>query len=99
MIHALAFLLDLSGFALLFLAMKRHQQDWLGRKLPPPRVRALRIAALAVFTFAFATCGAGLGWGYGAIAWFGLLTASALPIVIVNCKREAIRHRLKGAGR
>jgi len=37
-----SFLLSLSAWLALALAMQRHQRDVLGRTLPPPRARLLR---------------------------------------------------------
>lgn len=93
MIHATIFLLSLAGFALLLLAMARHQQDWLRRKLPASRSRALRLSGFLMLALAFVIAGAGLGWGYGAIAWFGWMTVAAALSVAVNLNRDRILHR------
>ena len=53
MIHAATFLLSLAGFALLLLAMARHQQDWLCRKLPASRSRGLRLSGFLMLALAF----------------------------------------------
>lgn len=90
MIHAVVFLLSLAGFASLLLGMARHQQDWLRRKLPPNRCRALRWSGFTALAIAFASAGAGLGWGYGAVAWFGWMTVAAALIVAANLNRDRI---------
>ena len=74
MTHVATALLSLGGFALLFLAMARHQQDWLRRKLPDQQSRRLRQAGFALLSIAFLIAGLGLGWGYGSVAWFGWLS-------------------------
>ena len=50
MTHVATALLSLGGFTLLFLAMARHQQDWLRRKLPDPESRRLRQAGFALLS-------------------------------------------------
>lgn len=95
MIDAGTFLLSLTGFALLLLAMPRHQQDWLRRKLSPVLGRTLRLFGLLVLGLAFAVSGVGLGWGYGAVAWFGWLTIAAALVVTINTNRERIMRKVR----
>ncbi len=95
MIHAAIFLLALAGFALLLLAMGRHQQDWLRRKLSAGGSRALHLSGLLMLALAFVIAGAGLGWGYGAVAWFGWMTAAAALIVAANLNRDRILRRVR----
>jgi len=95
MIHPATFLLSLAGFALLVLAMPRHQQDWLRRKLPPIMVSALRLFGFLLLALASAVAGAGLGWGYGAVAWFGWLTMAAALAVAANTNRERILRKVR----
>lgn len=95
MIHAATFLLSLAGFALLLLAMARHQQDWLRRKLPASRSRALRLSGFTALTLAFAVAGAGSGWGYGAVAWFGWMTIAAALTVAANLNRDRLLSRVR----
>lgn len=95
MIHAATFLLSLFGFGLLLLAMPRHQQDWLRRKLPPTLGRAFRLSGFAALTLAFAVAGAGLNWGYGTVAWFGWLTVAAALVVTANTNRERIMRKVR----
>lgn len=94
MTHAATFLLSLAGFAMLMLAMPRHQQDWLRRKLTATMGRALRLSGLAGLALAFAVSGANLGWGYGAVAWFGWLTIAAALAIAVNTSRTRIMRRI-----
>lgn len=95
MIHAAIFLLTQGGFVLLLLAMARHQQDWLHRKLPTARGSALRLSGFAALALAFTVSGAGLGWGYGAVAWFGWLTIAAALVVTANTNRERIVRKVR----
>jgi hypothetical protein len=95
MTHVATALLSLGGFALLLLAMTRHQQDWLRRKLPDAQSRQLRRAGFTLLSIAFLIAGAGLGWGYGSVAWFGWLSAGAVTIVTINCNRERILTRVR----
>lgn len=93
MIHTVIFLLSLSGFILLLLAMARHQQDWLGRKLSPVISRALRLSGFAALALSFAVAGVDFGWGYGSVAWFGWLTMAAALVVALNVNRERILRK------
>lgn len=95
MIHAATFLLSLAGFVLLLLAMTRHQQDWIGRKLSPLLGRALRLAGFATLALAFTVAGMGLGWAYGAVVWFGWLSIAAALVVAANTNRERIMRRIR----
>ncbi|OYX65140.1 MAG: hypothetical protein B7Y88_10775 [Sphingomonadales bacterium 32-64-17] len=95
MIHTVIFLLSLAGFALLLLAMARHQQDWLRRKLPANRSRALRLSGFLMLALAFVMAGTGVGWGYGAVVWFGWMTAAAALIVAANLNRDRILRRVR----
>lgn len=92
MIPTITLLLVLAGFMLLLLAMAKHQQDWLGRKLPAKKSTTLRRAGFGAIILAFIANVAGLGWGYGAIAWFGWMTFAALLVVTANCNRIAIQR-------
>ena len=98
MIHAAIFVLSLAGFAVLLLAMARHQQDWLGRKLTAKPRRRLRAAGFALIALAFAASGAGFGWGYGTVLWCGWLTVAAVLVVAANTNRERIQRRFARAG-
>lgn len=93
MIALFTLLLAMTGFALLQLAMARHQQDWLRRKLPGSISRTLRIGGFACLGLAFVVAGAGHGWDYGAVLWFGALSAGAALSVAANINRDRILRR------
>ncbi len=95
MIHIVTFLVALAGFVLLLLAMGRHQQDWLRRKLSQTQSRALRLTGFAALTLAFVIAGTGFGWGYGAVAWSGWLTMAAALTVAANTNRERIVRKMR----
>ncbi|RJG55899.1 DUF3325 domain-containing protein [Sphingobium terrigena] len=95
MIHIATFLVSLGGLALLLLAMPRHQQDWLGRKLFPMQRRALRLSGFTMLALAFVVAGSGRGWAYGAVAWFGWLTVAAALVVVVNTNRDRFRRKVR----
>lgn len=99
MIHAVIFTLSLSGFAVLLLAMARHQQDWLRRKLAVKPRRRLRIAGFALIALAFVAAGKGFGLAYGSVLWCGWLTVAAVLVVTANTNRERIQRRFAKAGR
>jgi hypothetical protein len=77
MIHGLAIIIAICGFALLCAAMVRHQKDVLGRKVPAAAARRIRNVGGAVLLLALAIDMIGFGAGYGAVAWCGHLTAGA----------------------
>lgn len=85
----------LLGFALLLLAMARHQQDWLRRKLAPRTGRLLRWSGFASLALAFIVAGLGLGWAYGAVAWFGWLSVAAVLVLIAQTNRERIMRLIR----
>lgn len=95
MTHTIVALLALAGFALLLMAMARHQQDWLRRKLPARTSRLLRIGGFGFLTLAFAIAGSGLGWAYGTVAWFGWLSFGAALTLTAQTNRERILARLR----
>ncbi len=95
MIHLAIFVLTQAGFLLLMLAMTRHQQEWLRRKLPAARAVLLRRTGFILLALAFTLAGIGFGWGYGTVAWCGWLSAAAAIAVTLNVNRERILARLK----
>lgn len=95
MIHAAIFLPSLAAFALLLLAMARHQQDWLHRKLSPALGRTLRLSGFTALALAFIIAGTGLGWAYGALAWFGWMTVAAALVVAANTNRDRLMRKVR----
>lgn len=90
MTHLVVGALTLAGFALLLIAMPRHQQDWLRRKLAGSTSRLLKCAGLAALVLAFAASGRGLGWAYGTVAWCGWLSLSAVLVLTAQTNRDRI---------
>jgi hypothetical protein len=90
MIHVAIGVPALLGFALLLLAMARHQQDWLRRKLAPRTSRLLRQSGFGAFGLAFVAAGCGFGWAYGAVAWCGWLSTAAVVVLAAQTNRERI---------
>lgn len=79
-----AIALAYAGFAALCLAMERHHGEVFGtRRIPPRRSIALRLSGWALLAVSFPTCIADWGWAFGSVAWCGVLTAAALPIVLL----------------
>ncbi|PNU06800.1 DUF3325 domain-containing protein [Novosphingobium guangzhouense] len=89
MTHILVCALTLTGFALLLMAMARHQQDWLRRKLAPNASRSLKWIRFTVLALGFAAACRGL---YGTVAWFGWLSLSAVLVLNAQTNRERIRR-------
>ncbi|WP_295857298.1 DUF3325 domain-containing protein [uncultured Xylophilus sp.] len=79
-----AFASALGGFSALGLAMDRHFEDGFGRGRTSDRARPwLRVAGgLGLLSSLLACCvlrGSAQGW----VLWFGMLTASAVAVVLV----------------
>lgn len=87
MIHLLAILLALSGFALLAVSMPRHQTDLVGRKLARAASRRVRVGGYALLLAVFLLDGFMSGAAYGAILWFGHLSIGAWGMVAWLCIR------------
>lgn len=95
MSHLIIALPALCGFALLLAAMARHQQDWLGRKLPPRISRMLRASGFAALLAACVCAGCGLGWAYGVVAWCGWLSIGAALTLAAHTNRERLLALLR----
>lgn len=91
MMHLLAILLALSGFALLALSMGRHQPDIAGRKLAASAARRARAGGYAVLLSVLLLDWAAFGAAYGAIACFGHLSVGAWCVVAWLCVRTRRR--------
>lgn len=79
-----AICLAYAGFAALCLAMERHHGEVFGiRRIPPRRRLALRLVGWLLLAASFPACIAGWGWAFGSVVWCGVLTAAALPIVLL----------------
>lgn len=85
MIHFLAIILALCGFALLAISMPRHQANMAGRKLAPAATRRARVSGYALLLLVFVLDGFAFGAGYGAVAWFGHLSIGAWSVVAWLC--------------
>jgi len=77
------FLLAFAGFAALALAMQRHHRALFGRAPGRSAAAALRIAGAGGLAAALWACVEGWGWAIGAVAWFGVLSAAAFPVVLL----------------
>jgi hypothetical protein len=82
------FALAHAGFVALCLAMQRHHEQVLGqRRIPPARRRCLAAGGWALLAASLAPPVQAAGWGLGLVVWTGLLTAAALPIVVLLAYR------------
>jgi hypothetical protein len=90
MIHLLIAMPALLGFALLLIAMARHQQDWLRRKLGVRLSTLLRWSGFGALVLAFVVAGMGLGWAYGMVVWCGWLSVAAVLVLAAQTNRERI---------
>lgn len=93
MSHLLTALMALIAFALLALAMARHQQDLFGRELAARPTRALRVggwgALVASLTIAIHT----QGWSLGLVAWCGHISLGAglVTLALIAWERRKAR--------
>jgi hypothetical protein len=73
-----------AGFVCLCLAMQRHHEQALGhRRIPPPLRRRLAGGGWLLLAASLALLVHAAGWGLGLVIWTGLLTAAALPVVVL----------------
>ncbi|MGV6873469.1 DUF3325 domain-containing protein [Pseudochelatococcus sp. B33] len=84
MSHVLCLLFASAGFLALSLAMTRHQNDMLGRRLPARFCLALRGSGFALLALAWAVAVRGQGFGIGTIVWCGHLTLAGLLVVALH---------------
>ncbi len=82
MTHLPGFMLCLTGFAALGLAMDRPQRDLLGRTLPVAAIRALRLAGTCALLLALGLLVAWQGWGLGLVMFSG---HTSLAAGVVHC--------------
>lgn len=73
-----------AGFVLLCLSMERHHEQVLGRRrIAPLRRRLLAGAGWLLLLLSPLPLVRADGWGLGVVSWTGLLTAAALPVVLL----------------
>lgn len=92
MTHLASLLFGFIGFACLCLAMDRHHQDLLRRKLPRRQMLLLRATGGIALAIALAIAMRGLGAAFGAIAWIAHLSVAA-GLVVTILTRRAQRTR------
>ncbi len=83
MSHALTALVSLIAFALLALAMDRHQQDLFGRELAVEPTHVLRVGGWAALVASLAIAVHARGWSLGLVAWCGHISLSAGLVILV----------------
>lgn len=76
---SLAFL----GFVALALAMARHHEQMLGGR-PDLRFRSgMRLGGALLLAVSAVPCVVAYGWSVGLTWWLGVLTAAAMPLVLL----------------
>jgi hypothetical protein len=93
MIHALALLLCLVGFAALALATRRPQHDIIGRSLKRGPIRALRIGGAAALLIALGVLVAQQGWALGLVMFSGHTTLAAALVYVALIGYVRLRPR------
>lgn len=87
-----ALLTAFAGFGALALAMPRHACDLFGRAPKRRTAWSLRIFGAVALCAAYAFCVAAWGVSIGPVAWCGVMTVSALGVVLI-LTRAATRTR------
>jgi hypothetical protein len=80
----LALILAYSGCATLALAMDRHHRQVWQRQVSGLARLALRLTGSLCLGAAWAVCAVHSGWSTGTVAWFALLSASALGFILLS---------------
>lgn len=80
--HLAIQLLSLPAFALLALAMDRHQLDLFGRELPPGQTQGLRRFGWLALLASLAVAVALKGWSLGVVTWCGHISLSAAIVIL-----------------
>lgn len=80
--HLAIQLVSLPAFALLALAMDRHQLDLFGRELPAGQTRGLRMAGWLALLASLAIAVALKGWSLGLVTWCGHISLSAAIVIL-----------------
>lgn len=89
---AAAFVAATAGFAALAMAMTRHAREIFGRAPGQGTAWTLRIAGAVLLAAAHAFSATAWGAAIGAVAWFGVVTAGALAVVLALALRPARRR-------
>lgn len=76
----IAWALALPAFAALSCAMERHQDQVVGRELPPRICAALRVAGVLLLIASLALCVTAWSASVATVAWLGVLTFAALGV-------------------
>lgn len=97
MTHLLSFVLCLTGFAALALAVPRQQREIVGRLLPPGTRYALRAAGAFALLLALGLLVAWKGWSLGLVMFSGhtSLTAGIVYCSLVGYSRYSLISRPK----
>ena len=80
--HLAIQLVSLPAFALLALAMDRHQLDLFGRELPVQQSRLLRSGGWLGLLASLALAVALKGWSLGLVTWCGHISLSAAIVIL-----------------
>lgn len=91
--HIVVLMIALAGFVALALGMDRHAREVLGAAPSPARRKALRAAGWTALASALALCLWIWGGSVGAVEWFAVLSAVAVPWVLLGLPRWAERTR------
>lgn len=91
--HTATAFVSLAAFALLALAMDRHQQDLFGRELAPGHTRLLRAGGWVALLASLAIAVQAQGWALGLVAWCGHIGFSAAVVILALIAWERRKAR------
>ncbi|OZI31846.1 hypothetical protein CAL29_28705 [Bordetella genomosp. 10] len=93
MSHALTALVSLIAFALLALAMDRHQQNLFSRELGAGPSSLLRIGGWGALAASLAIAVHAQGWSLGLVAWCGHIGLGAGLVLLALIAWERFKAR------
>lgn len=88
----LAFFLSFAAWTALAFTMNRHRHDMGWARAAPVQRIMLRSADGGLLATSLWACAGQWGWSMGTVAWFGVMTASALSLVLALAFRPRTRR-------
>ncbi|MEP0337250.1 MAG: DUF3325 domain-containing protein [Alphaproteobacteria bacterium] len=88
----LAFFLSFAAWTALAFAMNRHRRDMGWVRATSTQRAILRVAGGGLLAASLWACAGQWGWSMGTVAWFGVMTVSALSLVMALAFRRPARR-------
>ena len=87
----LAFFLSFAAWTAMAFAMNRHRRDMGWVRVTPAQRTVPRTAGGCLLAASLWACAGHWGWSVGTVAWFGVMTISALALVLALAFRPRAR--------